>query len=151
MSFVSPLSTMNSAKRALTTAVPSFRPLLKALVLNALFSADAPVPFSFTPTFLRRRFSAGRVALAFARSRLMIVARVVPTLAEIVACELVTRMRRFLSATVVRPLVSRRPPEWLISAPSVSFGSTDPLVIGNTTAPAATFDGFTGATLMPRP
>ena len=80
----------------------------------------------------------------------MIVARVVPTPAEIVACELVTRMRKFLSATVVWPLVSRRPPEWLISAPSVSFGSTDPLVIGNTTAPAATFDGFTGATLMPR-
>ena len=79
----------------------------------------------------------------------MIVARVVPTAAEIVACEPVTRMRRFRSATVVAPLVSRRPPEWLISAPSESFGSTDPLVIGNTTAPAATFDGFAGATLMP--
>ena len=80
----------------------------------------------------------------------MIVARVLPTLAEIVACELVTRMRKFRSATVVWPFVSRRPPEWLISAPSESFGSTDPLVIGNTTAPAATFDGLTGAILMPR-
>src|SRR4051795_2945263 len=141
---------MNCAKRALTTAVPSFRPLLKALVLNALFSAEAPVAFSLTPTFLRRRFSAGRVALAFARSRLMIVARVVPTAAEIVACEPVTRMRKFLSATVVRPFLRRRPPEWLISAPSASLGSTEPLVIGNTTAPPATFDGLTGATPMPR-
>ena len=151
VSFVSPLSTMNCAKRALTTAVPSFRPLLKARVLNALFKADAPVAFSFTPTFLRRRFSAGRVALALERSRLMIVARLVPTRAEIVACEPVTRMRKFLSATFVWPLVSRRPPEWLIRAPSVSFGSTDPLVIGNTTAPAATFEPLAGAILMPRP
>ena len=37
-----------------------------------------------------------------------------------------------------------------MSAPSTSFGSTRPLVIGNTTAPDATRDGLTGVTAMPR-